>query len=71
MIIRGDTHVADLYLVEFLRLYNHFSFRYTVQQMVKKVTVGTRAWWSQGSPGALLGGTSQCPHSPSLTRARM
>jgi phosphatidylserine/phosphatidylglycerophosphate/cardiolipin synthase-like enzyme len=27
LIIRGDTRVADIYLGEFMRLYNHFAFR--------------------------------------------
>jgi phosphatidylserine/phosphatidylglycerophosphate/cardiolipin synthase-like enzyme len=27
LVIRGDTGVADLYLGEFMRLFNHFSFR--------------------------------------------
>jgi phosphatidylserine/phosphatidylglycerophosphate/cardiolipin synthase-like enzyme len=27
LVIRGDTHVADIYLTEFMRLYRHFEFR--------------------------------------------
>jgi phosphatidylserine/phosphatidylglycerophosphate/cardiolipin synthase-like enzyme len=30
LIIRGDTRVADIYLGEFMRLFNHFRFRQTV-----------------------------------------
>jgi hypothetical protein len=28
LIIRGDTRVADIYLGEFMRLFNHFYFRF-------------------------------------------
>jgi phosphatidylserine/phosphatidylglycerophosphate/cardiolipin synthase-like enzyme len=28
LVIRGNTHVADIYLGEFMRLFNHFYFRY-------------------------------------------
>jgi phosphatidylserine/phosphatidylglycerophosphate/cardiolipin synthase-like enzyme len=30
LVIRGDTRVADIYLGEFMRLFNHFYFRYVV-----------------------------------------
>ncbi len=33
LVIRGDTHVADIYLGEFMRLFNHFYFRYHNRQV--------------------------------------
>jgi phosphatidylserine/phosphatidylglycerophosphate/cardiolipin synthase-like enzyme len=35
LIIRGDTRVADIYLGEFMRLYNHFAFRDWLSQQTK------------------------------------
>ncbi len=32
IIIQGDTHVADVYLGEFMRLFNHFNTRYLISQ---------------------------------------
>ena len=32
LIIQGDTRVADIYLGEFMRVFNHFYFRYLRQQ---------------------------------------
>jgi phosphatidylserine/phosphatidylglycerophosphate/cardiolipin synthase-like enzyme len=32
LIIRGDTRVADIYLTEFMRLFNHFEFRQRVAE---------------------------------------
>ncbi|MBB3753783.1 hypothetical protein FHT44_006305 [Mycolicibacterium sp. BK634] len=31
LVIRGDTRVADLYLTEYMRLFNHFQFRYVAR----------------------------------------
>lgn len=36
LIIRGDTRVADIYLGEFMRLFNHFYFRMVVNALPKK-----------------------------------
>lgn len=36
LLIRGDTRVADIYTVEFMRLFNHFYFRYIVQLLTKQ-----------------------------------
>ena len=36
ILIRGDTAVADVYLTEFFRLYNHLYFRYVAQETAKK-----------------------------------
>jgi len=36
LLIRGDTKVADIYTVEFMRLFNHFYFRYIVQVLTKQ-----------------------------------
>jgi phosphatidylserine/phosphatidylglycerophosphate/cardiolipin synthase-like enzyme len=33
LVIRGDTRVADIYLGEFMRLFNHFYFRYHASQV--------------------------------------
>jgi phosphatidylserine/phosphatidylglycerophosphate/cardiolipin synthase-like enzyme len=32
LLIRGDTHVADVYMTEFMRLLNHFYFRQVANQ---------------------------------------
>jgi len=32
LVVRGDTRVADIYLGEFMRLFNHFYFRYIVSK---------------------------------------
>jgi phosphatidylserine/phosphatidylglycerophosphate/cardiolipin synthase-like enzyme len=32
LVIQGDTHVADIYLGEFMRLFNHFYTRYLINQ---------------------------------------
>ena len=36
LVIRGDTRVADLYLGEFMRLFNHFNFRNLANSIPKK-----------------------------------
>ncbi len=36
LIIRGDTRVADIYLGEFMRLFNHFHIRNAINAMSKK-----------------------------------
>jgi len=36
LVIRGDTRVADLYLGEFMRLFNHFYFRMVANSIPKK-----------------------------------
>ena len=33
VVINGDTRVADIYLGEFMRLFNHYYFRYVVNKM--------------------------------------
>lgn len=33
LVIRGDTRVADIYMGEFMRLFNHFYFRYHARQV--------------------------------------
>jgi phosphatidylserine/phosphatidylglycerophosphate/cardiolipin synthase-like enzyme len=33
LVIRGDTRVADIYLGEFMRIFNHFYFRYLHQKL--------------------------------------
>jgi phosphatidylserine/phosphatidylglycerophosphate/cardiolipin synthase-like enzyme len=33
LVIRGDTHVADVYLGEFMRLFNHHYFRYLAKKL--------------------------------------
>jgi phosphatidylserine/phosphatidylglycerophosphate/cardiolipin synthase-like enzyme len=41
LVIRGNTRVADIYLGEYMRLYNHYAFREMVQRAVdEKVPVG-------------------------------
>jgi phosphatidylserine/phosphatidylglycerophosphate/cardiolipin synthase-like enzyme len=41
LVIRGDTRVADIYLGEFMRLFNHFYFRYVTRRA--RSTKRTRA----------------------------
>ncbi len=36
VIIRGDSTVADVYLTEFFRLFNHFYFRFVAQETAKR-----------------------------------
>lgn len=36
LLIRGDTAVADTYLTEFFRLFNHLYFRYVAQETAKR-----------------------------------
>jgi phosphatidylserine/phosphatidylglycerophosphate/cardiolipin synthase-like enzyme len=36
VLIRGDQAVADVYLTEFFRLFNHFYFRYVAQETAKR-----------------------------------
>jgi len=36
VLIRGDTGVADVYLTEFFRLFNHLYFRYVAQETAKR-----------------------------------
>jgi len=36
LVIRGDTRTADIYLGEFMRLFNHFYFRGFVRSEDKK-----------------------------------
>ncbi len=43
LIIRGNNRVADLYLGEFLRLFNHFYFREIVKRQLARVGSNTRA----------------------------
>jgi len=35
LLIRGDTRVADIYTVEFMRLFNHFYFRHIAQLLAR------------------------------------
>lgn len=41
LVIRGDTRLADIYLGEFMRLFNHFYFRYLRQKLHNPDEVGT------------------------------
>ena len=36
LLIRGDTAVADVYVTEFLRLFNHFYFRHIAQTLARE-----------------------------------
>jgi phosphatidylserine/phosphatidylglycerophosphate/cardiolipin synthase-like enzyme len=36
LLIRGDTHVADVYVTEFERLFNHFYFRHIAQLLSRQ-----------------------------------
>ena len=36
LLIRGNTRVADIYLGEFMRLFNHFYFRSIVNKLASK-----------------------------------
>jgi phosphatidylserine/phosphatidylglycerophosphate/cardiolipin synthase-like enzyme len=36
VLIRGERSVADIYLTEFFRLFNHFYFRYVAQETAKR-----------------------------------
>jgi phosphatidylserine/phosphatidylglycerophosphate/cardiolipin synthase-like enzyme len=36
LLIRGDKTVADIYVTEFMRLFNHFYFRYIAQKLAKE-----------------------------------
>jgi phosphatidylserine/phosphatidylglycerophosphate/cardiolipin synthase-like enzyme len=53
LVIRGDKRVADIYLGEFMRMYNHFAFRDWMSQAPKskepKVSHldETDAWWKR------------------------
>jgi len=38
LLIRGNTHVADVYLTEFTRLFNHFYFRHIAQLRAREGT---------------------------------
>jgi phosphatidylserine/phosphatidylglycerophosphate/cardiolipin synthase-like enzyme len=33
LVIQGDQRVADIYLGEFMRIFNHYYFRYLVQKL--------------------------------------
>lgn len=41
LLIRGDKRVADVYLTEFFRLFNHFYFRFVAQEAARRGTGGT------------------------------
>lgn len=43
LVIRGDTHVADVYLTEFMRLFNHFEFRERVAAFAAARQIGQPA----------------------------
>ena len=45
VLIRGDTSVADIYLAESFRLFNHLFFRYVAQQTARAE--------AQGDPGEI------------------
>ncbi len=45
LLIRGDRAVADIYLTEFFRLFNHFYFRYVAQETAKR---------GQGDPNRIV-----------------
>ncbi|ATB41358.1 hypothetical protein CYFUS_006823 [Cystobacter fuscus] len=55
LVIRGDTRVADIYLGEFMRLFNHFYFRTSVanrpspRRNLSPDDSWTRAYYSPGS----------------------
>lgn len=36
VLIKGDTRAADIYFTEFMRLFNHYYFRWVMQKMMKK-----------------------------------
>ena len=42
LIIRGDTRVADIYLGEFMRLFNHFYFRYHANRLRRRRLTSTQ-----------------------------
>jgi hypothetical protein len=55
LVIRGDTRVADIYLGEFMRLFNHFYFRTSVanrpspRRNLSPDDAWTRAYYAPGS----------------------
>jgi phosphatidylserine/phosphatidylglycerophosphate/cardiolipin synthase-like enzyme len=53
LIIRGDTHIADIYLGEFMRMYRHFAFRDWLSNQPTSQTAKvsyldeTNTWWKR------------------------
>jgi phosphatidylserine/phosphatidylglycerophosphate/cardiolipin synthase-like enzyme len=45
LVIRGNKRIADIYLGEYLRLYNHYAFREAVKWYMEKVKKGTPENW--------------------------
>jgi hypothetical protein len=45
LVIRGDKHVADIYLGEFMRLYAHYAFRESVKRYLERVANGKPDDW--------------------------
>jgi phosphatidylserine/phosphatidylglycerophosphate/cardiolipin synthase-like enzyme len=45
LVIRGDKRVADIYLVEFMRLYAHYAFRESVKRYLERVANGHADDW--------------------------
>jgi phosphatidylserine/phosphatidylglycerophosphate/cardiolipin synthase-like enzyme len=49
LVIRGDARVADIYLGEFMRMYNHFAFR---EWLARRGTAGTTGTTAAGTTAA-------------------
>jgi phosphatidylserine/phosphatidylglycerophosphate/cardiolipin synthase-like enzyme len=45
LVIRGNKRIADIYLGEYLRLYNHYAFREAVKRYMEKHKAGTPDTW--------------------------
>ncbi|GAG00402.1 unnamed protein product, partial [marine sediment metagenome] len=42
LVIRGDKRVADMYLGEFMRLFNHYYFRYHASRLCRELTTADK-----------------------------
>lgn len=45
LVIRGDKRIADIYLGEYMRLYNHYAFREAVKIAMEKAKLGKPQDW--------------------------
>lgn len=46
LVIRGDTRIADIYFVEYMRLYSHYAFRESVARHLAKQKQGKAEDWT-------------------------
>ncbi len=45
LVIKGDKRIADIYLGEYMRLYNHYAFRESVKRALDNQTAGNPSQW--------------------------